>query len=79
MMGALREMFVVNLALLTDPLRIQPWVKDRRNQTKSSRDRRKPGTIPEKTSRDSRQKKWTRVASKDYHRQEGTQKRQKTE
>ena len=47
-MGALREMLfvVVYLALLTDPLRIQPWQQDRRDQTKSNREesRRKKRT-----------------------------------
>ena len=48
MMGALRDMLfvVVYLALLTDPLRIQPWQQDRRDQTKSSQEesRRKKRT-----------------------------------
>ena len=31
-------LFVVCFLTLTDPLRIQPWSQDRRNQTKSNRE-----------------------------------------
>ena len=50
--------FVVFLTL-TDPLRIQPWSQDRRNQTKSNRE--------SEISRESRQKRTDKkVASKVY-------------
>ena len=58
---------VAYLTLLTDPLRIQPWSQDRRNQTKSNREHRKQ-----------RQKKTDKkVASKGHRRQEATKKRDK--
>ena len=51
---------VVHLTLLTDPLRIQPWSQDRRNQTKSNR--------KSEISRESRQKRTDRkVASKEHY------------
>ena len=54
-------LFVVYLTLLTDPLRIQPWSQDRRNQTKSNRE--------SEISRESRQKKTgKKVASKGHRR-----------
>ena len=47
---------------LTDPLRIQPWSQDRRNQTKSNRKR-------SEISRESRQKRMDKkVASKGHRR-----------
>ena len=52
---SLREMFVVVYLTLTDPLRIQLWSQDRRNQTKSNREQ-----FRRKKSRESRQKKPTR-------------------
>ena len=53
-------LFVVYLTL-TDPLRIQPWSQDRRNQTKSNR--------KSEISRESRQKRTDRkVASKGHRR-----------
>ena len=46
---------------LTDPLRIQPWSQDRRNQTKSNRE--------SEVSRESRQKRTDKkVASKGHRR-----------
>ena len=52
---------VVYLTLLTDPLRIQPWSQDRRNQTKSNR--------KSEISRESRQKRTDKnVASKGHRR-----------
>ena len=52
--------FVV-LLTLTDPLRIQPWSQDRRNQTKSNRE--------SEVSRESRQKRTDKkVASKGHRR-----------
>ena len=53
-------LFVVFLTL-TDPLRIQPWLKDRRNHTKSNRET--------EISRESRQKRTDKkVASKGHRR-----------
>ena len=53
-------LFVVYLTL-TDPLRIQPWSQDRRNQTKSNRE--------SEISRESRQKRTDKkVASKGHRR-----------
>ena len=52
---------VVFITLLTDPLRIQPWSQDIRNQTKSNRE--------SEVSRESRQKRTDkRVASKGHRR-----------
>ena len=54
------RLFVVYLTL-TDPLRIQPWSQDRRNQTKSNRE--------SEISRESRQKRTDKkVASKGHGR-----------
>ena len=58
-----REEVVVAVVFLTltDPLRIQPWSQDRRNQTKSNRE--------SEISRESRQKRTDKkVASKGHHR-----------
>ena len=53
-------LFVAFLTL-TDPLRIQPWSQDRRNQTKSNRET--------EISRESRQKRTDKkVASKGHRR-----------
>ena len=53
-------LFVVFLTL-TDPLRIQPWSQDRRNQTKSNRE--------SEISRESKQKRTDKkVASKGHRR-----------
>ena len=53
--------FVVVFLTLTDPLRIQPWSQDRRNQTKSNRE--------SEVSRESRQKRTDKkVASKSHRR-----------
>ena len=61
-------LLVVDFTLLTDPLQIQPWPKDRQNQTKPKRE------FGEKKSRKSRQKKTDKkVASKGHRRQEGKQ------
>ena len=52
---------VVVFLTLTDPLRIQPWSQDRRNQTKSNRE--------SEISRESRQKRTDKkVASKGHRR-----------
>ena len=52
---------VVVFLTLTDPLRIQPWSQDRRNQTKSNRE--------SEVSRESRQKRANKkVASKGHRR-----------
>ena len=52
---------VVVFLTLTDPLRIQPWSQDRRNQTKSNRE--------SEISRESRHKRTDkRVASKGHRR-----------
>ena len=52
---------VVVILTLTDPLRIQPWSQDRRNQTKSNRE--------SEISRESRQKRTAKkVASKGHRR-----------
>ena len=52
---------VVVYLTLTDPLRIQPWLQDRRNQTKSNRKL--------EISRESRQKRTDKkVASKGHRR-----------
>ena len=52
---------VVVFLTLTDPLRIQPWSQDRRNQTKSNREL--------EVSRESRQKRTDKkVASKGHRR-----------
>ena len=56
--------------LLTDPLRIQPWSHDRRNQIKYNREHARS----EKKSRHNETGK--KVASKRHRRQEGTHKRQ---
>ena len=54
-------MYVVVFPTLTDPLRIQPWSQDRRNQTKSNRE--------SEISRESRQKRTDKkVASKGHRR-----------
>ena len=53
--------FCCFLTLLTDPLRIQPWSQDRRNQTKSNRE--------SEISMESRQKRTDKeVASKGHRR-----------
>ena len=52
---------VVVFLTLTDPLRIQPWSQDRRNQTKSNRE--------SEISRESRQKRTDeKVVSKGHRR-----------
>ena len=58
--GSVQLLFVVYLTL-TDPLRIQPWSQDRRNQTKSNRN--------SEISRESRQKRMDKkLASKGHRR-----------
>ena len=69
----------VCMLLLTDPLRIQPWSQDRRNQTKSNRE--------SEISMESRQKRrGKKVASKGHrrdrikkHKQKHTDSRNKLE
>ena len=74
--GALREMFfVVVCRTLTDPLGIQPWSQDRRNQTKSNREQFQPKKRYGKQTEET----YKKVASKGHHRQEGTPKRQQQE
>ena len=54
-------LFVVFLTL-TDPLRIQPWSQDRRNQTKSNRE--------SEVSRESRQKRTDKKVASKVHRRD---------
>ena len=58
--GGLLLLFVVVFLTLTDPLRIQPWSQDRRNQTSNRKS---------EVSRESRQKRTdNKVASKGHRR-----------
>ena len=57
------DMYVVVVYLtLTDPLRIQPWSRGRRNQTKSNRE--------SEVSRESRQKRTDKKVAGKGHRRE---------
>ena len=57
----INRVVVVVFLTLTDPLRIQPWSQDRRNQTKSNRE--------SEVRRESRQKRTDKkVASKGHRR-----------
>ena len=59
--GMLFKIVVVVYLTLTDPLRIQPWSQDRRNQTKSNR--------KSEISRESKHKRTDKkVASKEHRR-----------
>ena len=61
--NASSSVVVVVFLTLTDPLRIQPWSQDRRNQTKSNRE--------SEVSRESQQKRTDKkVASKGHRRDE---------
>ena len=63
-------LFVVVFLTFTDPLRIQPWSQDRRNQTKSNRE--------SEISRESRQKRTDKkVASKGHRRGKNRKHKQK--
>ena len=70
-----QQLFVVVVYLtLTDPLRIQPWSQDRRNQTKSNRE--------SEISRESRQKRTDKKVASQRHRRdkiENTDSRNKLE
>ena len=55
-MGVLRNMFLIVVYLtLTDPLRIQPWSQDKRNQTKSNREQKKAGKADRRNEQESSQ------------------------
>ena len=62
-------LFVVFLTL-TDPLRIQPWSQDRRNQTKSNRE--------SEISRESRQKRTDKKVASKGHRRDKNRKQKQT-
>ena len=69
-----QQLFVVVYLTLTDPLRIQPWSQDRRNQTKSNRE--------SEISRESRQKRTDKKVASQGHRRdkiENTDSRNKLE
>ena len=63
-MQLLLLLFVVFLTL-TDPLRIQPWSQDRRNQTKSNREL--------EISRESRHKRTDKKVASKGHRRDKTE------
>ena len=61
---------VVVFLTLTDPLRIQPWSQDRRNQTKSNRE--------SEISRESRHKRTDKKEASKGHRRDKTETQTKT-